>query len=241
VIIDLALVDELREITTTDEFVTIGSSVSLEKVKSLSEKTFPALYDMLAVFGSLQIRNLATLGGNYGSASPIGDTPPVVMAYNATIVLESTKGNREIKALDFITGYRQTQIDPNEIIKEIKIPKLKNGTIVRSYKISKRKDLDISTVSLGARLDLDNGDTVKTLHLIYGGMAAMIKRAEKAETFLNEKQWSRDNVEQAMKLIDEDFSPISDARSGAEGRKVMARNLLLKFWVDTNEELMTVQ
>ena len=232
-IIDLSGISELQQISEDDESVTIGAGVNLEEVRQLSKNNFPAMYDMLSVFGSRQIRYLGTLGGNLGSASPIGDIPPVLMAYDATITLESVDGKREIKALNFITGYRKTQIQTNEIIAQITIPKLHNGTIVKSYKVSKRKDLDISTVSAGFRLDLDENDHVKDIKLIYGGMAAMTKRAEKAEQFLTGKKWERSTVEEAMNLVDAEFTPISDARSGAEARRVMARNLLLKFWSET--------
>ncbi|MBN4051525.1 xanthine dehydrogenase small subunit [bacterium AH-315-M05] len=238
-IIDLTGIYELQQVKENNNSVTIGSGVNLEKVKTISAVNFPALYDMLYVFGSRQIRNLATLGGNLGSASPISDTPPVLMAYEAIIILESVDGKREIPAVDFITGYRTTKMKSNEIITAVRIPKLRNGKLVKSYKISKRKDLDISTVSGSFRLELDETNTVNDILLVYGGMAAMIKRAEKAEEFLIGKQWDRETVEQAMELINEEFTPISDARSGEEGRKVMARNLLLKFWSETNKNIVT--
>ncbi|MBN4066033.1 xanthine dehydrogenase small subunit [Candidatus Amoebophilus asiaticus] len=232
-IIDLTGVKELNQITEEKDKFNIGAGVNLEEIKALSKDHFPAMYDMLAVFGSRQIRYLATLGGNLGSASPIGDTPPVLMAYDATIVLESVKARREIKAKDFITGYHKTKLKSNEIITQIKIPRISNKTIVRSYKISKRKDLDISTVSGVFRLQLDVSNTVKEISLFYGGVAAMIISAKKTEEFLKGKTWERSIVEKAMKFIDDEFTPISDARSGAEARKIMARNLLLKFWTET--------
>jgi len=233
-IIDLTSVDELKQMKENGVSITFGSGVNLEEIKTISKKHFPALYDMVAVFGSRQIRYLATLGGNLASASPIGDTPPVLMAYDATVVLESTEGKRKIKVVDFITGYRTTKIKPNEIITAVVIPKLQNGIQVKSYKISKRKDLDISTVSATFRLDLDEDNIINDILLIYGGMAAMIKRAERTEKFLIGKHCDRETVEEAMELIDEEFAPIADARSGAEARKVMARNLLLKLWLETN-------
>ena len=230
-IIDLSGVAELRAVEQGADGYRFGSGTSLETVKAIAEQHFPALYDMLKVFGSLQIRNLASLGGNLGSASPIGDTPPVLMAYDATIHIQSVDGTRSVKALEFITGYRQTVLKPNELITAIEVPFTTDAT-VHSYKISKRKDLDISTVSSGFRLQLV-GDAVADLRLVYGGMAAQTLRAAKTEAFLLGKPWNRETVEAAMPLVDEDFTPISDARSSADGRKVMARNLLLKFWADT--------
>ncbi len=232
-VIDLSAIKELKETTVTTSGVTFGAGVSLEYIKQKSEKRFAALYDMLVVFGSKQIRNLASLGGNLGSASPIGDTPPVLMAYNATICLVSEQGERELPIKEFITGYRQTKLQPNELIKSVFVPDIAEGVVVKAYKISKRKDLDISTVSAGFRLLLNEANEVVEIDLIYGGMAAMTKSAANAEQFLLGKTWSRENVTAAMQQIDLDFTPISDARSGAAGRRVMARNLLLKFWVET--------
>jgi xanthine dehydrogenase small subunit len=232
-IIDFSQIAELKTVVNSEAALTFGASVSLEDVKSGCEKSFPALYNMLAVFGSVQIRNIATLGGNLGTASPIGDTPPVLMAYDASVTVQSLRGKRTLKIRDFITGYRETLLEPDEIIVSVSLPKLQNGTLVKSYKISKRKDLDISTVSAGFSVDLYENNMVKNVFLAYGGMAAMTKRAKKAEQHLSQKAWTREVVEQAMPLIDEEFTPISDARAGAEGRRLMARNLLLKFWTET--------
>jgi len=231
-IIDLSNISVLKEIEEDDDKIIVGAGAPLNQVIPRVCDSHPALYDMLSVFGSSQIRNLATFGGNLGSASPIGDTLPVLIAYGAKVYLESIHGRRKVNMDVFITGYRQTVRQADELITAVKIPKLKNGTIVRSYKVSKRKDLDISTVSAGFRLENDQGK-VSLIKLVYGGMAEMTKRAEKTELFLIGKSWSRETVTNAMPLIDLEFRPISDARSGEEYRRVVARNLLLKFWADT--------
>ncbi len=235
-IIDLSDIKELKKIEETDNDIRIGSGVILDQVKDIAKNNFPALYEILKVFGSKQIRNLATLGGNIGSASPIGDTLPVLIAYKAKLKLESIKGDRSINLCDFITGYRKTKLEKNELITEIIIPKNDSKNIVRSYKISKRKDLDISTVSGGFRIELSESNIVEDICLAYGGMAEMTKRAQKTEEFVLNKEWSRENVEKAMEFISEDFIPISDARSGAEARMIMAKNLLMKFWTESNKE-----
>jgi len=225
----------LKQITKTEKEWSIGTGISLEDVRVEVKEIFPALYEMLSVFGSKQIRNKATFGGNIGSASPIGDTTPVLMAYNSVLVLKNTKAEREIKLREFITGYRTTQMNHDELIIAVKIPIPNKTEIIKSYKISKRKDLDISTVSACFNLTKDEKSIVKDIFIVYGGMAATTSRATKTEKFLIGKQWNRENIEKAMKLIDEDFTPISDARSGAEARKIMARNLMMKFYNDTNK------
>ncbi len=233
-VLDLSGIAELRQYNETDQGLRLGASLSLETVKKLSKGRFPALYDMLAVFGSRQIREQATLGGNLANASPIGDTPPVLIALDASIELQSLQGTRTMKVVDFITGYRKTALHPDEVISAVIIPSTPAGVSVNAYKISKRKDLDISTVSGGFRLALGADGKVSDIMLVYGGMAAMTKRATAAEEYLNGKPWTRVHVEAAMDLVEAAFTPISDARSGKEGRRIMARNLLLKFWADTS-------
>jgi xanthine dehydrogenase small subunit len=232
-IIDLSAVEELKKCTKTDYLIKFGAGMSLEEVKKISEKELPALYEALVVFGSKQIRSVATLGGNIGSASPIGDTLPILMAYNAEVKLQSVDGERRINMNNFILGYRKTERQANELITKVIIPKPDPQTIVKFYKVSKRKDLDISTVSAGFSLTLKN-NVVESIILAYGGMAALTKRATKVELYLIGKVWSRASVEQAMELIAADFTPISDARSGAEFRSSVAKNLVLKFWSETN-------
>lgn len=232
-IIDLSNIDELKRCTKTDYLIKFGAGMSLEDVKSISKKELPALYETLAVFGSKQIRTLATFGGNLGSGSPIGDTLPTLMAYDAEIKLQSVDGDRIVKMNNFILGYRKTERKPNELITSIIINKPAVNTIVKFYKVSKRKDLDISTVSAGFSVTLDK-NKVSAITLAYGGMAATTKRVTEAELFLMGNEWSRKNIEQAMEMIEKAFTPVSDARSGAEFRSVAAKNLLLKFWNETS-------
>lgn len=232
-VIDISGIEDLKKVIDSSDHVYFGAGLNLEDVRLKCKDHFPALYKMLCVFASRQIRNLATLGGNISNASPIGDMPPILMAYDASVVLESLSGKRQLKLTEFITGYRTTLLKPSEIISGIIIPKPDITRRTVSYKISKRKDMDISTVSAGFSLLLNTDNTVKDIRMYYGGMAAMVKEPVKAKNYFRGKPWERKTVEEAMKLIDLEFTPISDARSGAEARKIMARNLLLKFWYDT--------
>ncbi|MCK5823534.1 MAG: xanthine dehydrogenase small subunit [Bacteroidales bacterium] len=232
-IIDISEINELKQIKVNDNSIEIGAGINLEDIKVAFENNFPQLSSLLSVFGSKQIRNKGTLGGNIGSASPIGDTLPILMAYDASVILVSTKNERKIKLRNFITAYHTTKMEKNELIKSVEISKVPKDTIIKSYKISKRKTLDISTVSAGFRLNLDENSIIKDIKLFYGGMSAVTKRAEKTENFLIGKKWERKIIEQAMPIIFDDFAPLSDARSSDDGRKLMARNLLLKFYLQT--------
>lgn len=232
-ILDLSSVSELKVRVETPEEMIYGSGISLEEVKINSEFSFPALHKMLAVFGSRQIRSLATFGGNLGSASPIGDTLPVLMALQARIELQNVGGKREVPMSEFVTGYRRTQRKADEIISAVILPKMNKDSIITSYKVSKRKDLDISTVSGGFCLTLKD-EAISSAILAYGGMADRTKRAGTAEAFLLGKNWTRQNAEKASELVYNEFTPLSDARSGAEFRRLAARNLILKFWDETH-------
>jgi xanthine dehydrogenase small subunit len=236
VLLALSGVGEFQDIQDRHTFLTIGAAVPLSDVMPVVAEPFPALYGMLQVFGSLQIRNLATLGGNLCTASPIGDTLPVLLAYGARVVLASLNGVREVPLDTFFVGYRQTACRPDELLSAVILPKPVHGSLVRSYKVSKRKDLDISTLSGGFRLDLAADGRVEAVVLAYGGMAERVKRATHTEAFLRGKAWSRQTVEAALPIIDQEFTPIADVRSGAEFRRIAARNLLLKFWNDTQHE-----
>lgn len=233
-IIDLSAVTELKEVSGGEDHLIIGAGLPLSEVYPVVEKDFPALAGMLRVYGSLQIRHMGTIGGSLGTASPIGDTLPVLMAYGGKIILESIHGKRKVDFNAYLTGYRQTVRTDDEIITAVKIRKPGKETVVRSYKVSKRKDLDISTVSAGFRLKLDANRIVKEIALVYGGMAEVTKHAVKTEEFIAGKKWERPVIEQAMAVLENEFSPISDARSGADYRRITAKNLLLKFWSETN-------
>lgn len=229
-IIDISDVQELATIKKEKNTWHMGAGAKLEQIRLAVKNDLPVLYDMLTVFGSKQIRHMATLGGNAGSASPIGDTLPVLFAHKAVIELSNGTSKRDIPVSDFITGYRQTALAKDEIITGIGIPVPDKYTIIKSFKISKRKDLDISTVSACFSLKLKTGK-VEEIILAYGGMAAYTKRASQTEKYLKGKAWNEKNVNIAMSFIGKDFAPISDARAGKEMRMMAAKNLLLKYFI----------
>ncbi|MBW6490497.1 MAG: xanthine dehydrogenase small subunit [Lentimicrobium sp.] len=231
-IIDISDVDDLKTMEEHKDTFRIGAGVNMERLLHFSASRLPALYKMLKIFGSLQIRNLATIGGNIGSASPIGDTLPLLMAYKANLKLQSITGVRFCRIEDFITGYRTTDLKTDEMITEIVISKPPANRIIRSYKVSRRKDLDISTVSAGFSLLTVNGN-VDDIVLAFGGMAAQPARATKTELFLKGKPWAEDTVFEAMEKLYHEFTPLSDARAHADYRCLVARNLLLKFFEDS--------
>jgi len=231
-IIDISDVEELKSIKKDADKLVFGGAVKLEDIRMAAEKELKTLFEMLTVFGSKQVRNMATLGGNVGSASPIGDALPLLLAYRASVTLKSIKGERTMLLSDFIVGYRKTLIMPDELITAILVPKPGKEAIIKAYKISKRKDLDISTISACFRLELKD-NIVKDVTMAYGGMAAYTKRAVDTEKYLKNKKWTEKTIHEAIKYVEKDFEPISDARAGKEMRMIAAGNLLLKFYNDT--------
>ncbi len=233
-ILDLSGIPELRVLRAQGEMLSIGAAVTLQRILESTQETCPPLHDMLAVFGSRQIRSLATLGGNLGTASPIGDTLPVLLALKAAVNLERSGGSRAVPMDQFITGYRKNACGENELITSVQIPGIPDGTIVRSYKVSRRRDMDISSVSAGFRLTRDGGGNVTSSVLAFGGMAATVGRARRVEAALQGAPWTRENVSGAAEQLVHDFSPLSDVRGSAAFRMMVARNLLLRFWEDVH-------
>jgi xanthine dehydrogenase small subunit len=231
-VIDLGAVPELRQVSGSNEGLQIGAGVPLADLPPLLEVKYPALAGTLSLFASRQIRNLATLGGNLGTASPVGDLSPVLIAGGASVILQSVRGIRQVPLDGFFTGYRKTLREPDELIQSLRLPP-PDGAFIRSYKVSKRRDLDIATLSAGFRLGVTGAGDVDSLTLAYGGMADRTKRAVKTEQYLIGKPWSRDRVEAAGEYLNQDFSPITDVRGSAEFRMLAAKNLLLKFWLDS--------
>lgn len=231
-ILDLSAINELKVFEPNDANIQIGAGLSLQEIKN-KIIDFPALSEMLDVFASKQIRNLATFGGNIGTASPIGDTLPLLFAYKAKLKLISAEQSRIINIEDFISGYRRTVLRTDELIHSVIINYPAKDEIIKFYKVSKRKDLDISTVSAGFSVSLSE-NKISEIILAYGGMAEVPKRASLSETFLKGKKWSREIIEEAMKILSTEFQPISDARSGKDFRNLAATNLLLKFYTETS-------
>jgi len=222
-------VPELTRITKTDAHWRIGASATLTAVEDALAGEFPSMAKMIRVFAARQIRNRATLGGNLATASPIGDSPPVLLALDAALVLASAAGERTVALCDFFTGYRKTLLQPGEIIREVLVPRLapERGVTRRSdfLKVSKRRELDISIVAAAFSVDTDAGGVVRRARIAYGGVAATPVRARVAEEALIGHSLPESAAE-VSRLLAESFTPIDDVRSGAEFR----RGLIVSLW-----------
>ena len=203
----------------------IGATTLLSTLEA--SPPVPAIGQMLRFFASRQIKNRATLGGNLCNASPIGDMAPVLMALQASVVLASQLGERRVLLEDFFLDYRQTALQPGEVLIAVEVPEPAPGTVAWAHKVCKRRELDISSVCLGAAVTVQEGLVVDA-RLAYGGMAATTRRAVAAEEALIGRPLGPDSIRDAAAALD--FTPLSDHRGSAWYRDRVARNLLHRFW-----------
>jgi xanthine dehydrogenase small subunit len=221
--IHLAHVPELAAISSTADKITIGAAATYEAAAATLIEALPALRAYLSRLGSRQIRNMGTIGGNIGTASPIGDMPPVLLALEASLTLVSKRGAREILLDDFFLDYRKTALAPDEIIQSLSMPRLWEGETFHCDKVSKRRDQDISTVAGAYRVRIRNG-RIEDARLAFGGMAATPRRARAAEAAL-----LKDGFAAAISAIETDFKPLDDWRGSAAYRRQVAANLLRRL------------
>ncbi|MBT8101247.1 MAG: FAD binding domain-containing protein, partial [Gammaproteobacteria bacterium] len=225
-------VDELVMIRETKSHIEIGAAVSLTDAVSIIVNRFPDLEEMFLRFASPPIRNAATLGGNVANGSPIGDSMPALMVMNSTLVLRSVEGQRELSLDEFYKDYMVNDLRPGEFVESLRIPLPADGVQLKSYKISKRFDQDISAVCGAYRLQLDAGK-VQAIDIAYGGMAATIKRAVACEEAMAGKAWNEATLQAGMAALAEDFTPIGDMRATADYRLRVAQNLLRRLYLET--------
>lgn len=232
-LISLEAIPELRKLGPGANEHRIGAAVSLSDLEDYSRERLIPVERMLRYFGARQIKNRGTVGGNLCNASPIGDLPPVFLSLDATFVALSRAGERRIPADQFFVSYRKTALKPGEILGWVEVPNLPVGARAASYKVSKRRELDISTVAGAFFVQVDGEGKVSAVRLGYGGMAATPARARKAEAALLGKKLEKASIEAAMNALSEDFTPLTDHRGSARYRSLLARNLLLGFFEET--------
>jgi xanthine dehydrogenase small subunit len=228
---------ELREFSAGPDHIDIGAALSLSEAEARLAGQVPLLDALFPQFASRLIRNGATLGGNLGTASPIGDAPPVLLALDATLVLASAAGEREVPLAGYFTGYRESVRRPGELIKTIRIPR-PLAPVTGFHKIAKRRFDDISSVAVAYALRLGPDRSVASIRIGLGGVAATPVRAYAAEEALTGRPWTRETAAEAAGLMAQAGTPISDHRASAEYRTAMLRSSLLKFCAEHEEVLI---
>lgn len=225
--------DGLRSMSEADGMITIGAGVTYTDAFETLSKRIPALGSLVDRIGGEQVRNMGTIGGNVANGSPIGDMPPPLIALGAQLTLRKGNARRTIPLETFFIAYGKQDRQPGEFVESVHVPAPAKGTRFAVYKVTKRRDEDI-TATLGAfYLTLAKDGSVADIRIAYGGMAATPKRATAVEKALIGKAWSDATVEAAMAEYASDFTPLTDMRATAEYRALAAKNLLLRFFVET--------
>jgi len=226
-------VAELARIEVSDTAIDIGAAATLTDAFAEIVRHYPSLDEVARRFASPPIRNAGTLGGNIANGSPIGDSMPVLIALGATLILRRGRHTRELPLDAFYLAYQKTALTPGEFVERIRIPLPADDAIVRSYKISKRFDQDISAVCGGYRIEVAGG-VVRDARIAYGGVAAIPKRAPQCEQALIGKPWAEETVRAAMSALDRDYTPLTDMRASAAYRRTVTKNLLYRLFVETS-------
>ncbi len=221
-------IEKLHQIGESDTHWKIGAGAPLTRIEDTLSGEYPAIDQVMRLFASRQIRHRATLGGNLVTASPIADTPPVLLALDASVALTSLDGDRTVPLAEFFTGYRQTVMRPDELMTSIILPRNLPGRC-EFFKVSKRREMDISTVSASFRILTDAAGLVTEARLAYGGVAATPARALKTESALIGKPLEA--TAEILALLDSEFEPLTDLRGTATYRKSLIRDLFKKYIV----------
>lgn len=229
-VVSLHLVPELYALEVKKDVARVGARVSLAELRRRLAKAAPELARFLDLFASPQIKNIATLAGNVANASPIADTPPFLLLADAVVEVFGTKGKREVAARDFWVAYRKTALRPGELITAIRIPLPAASDRWALYKVSERKDLDISSVNAGLRVRLAKDGAISLARVAYGGIAATPLRLRKTEAVLEGGKPGPELLARALLSVQEEIAPLSDVRGSSAFRRVLAENLLRRFF-----------
>ena len=221
------------------EEIRLGAGVTYSEAAPLIRKHIPAAHDYWLRIGGWQVRNMGTIGANIANGSPIGDTPPLLIALGARIVLRKGAARRELPLEDFFIEYGRQDRSVGEFVEEVIIP-TKPQAKIAAYKVSKRRDSDITAVAAGFCLTVEDG-TIADARICFGGMAGIPKRAAGAEAALTGQPFARDTFEAAAHAVADDFQPLSDWRASADYRRTVAANLFRRFWLEQTETGLPVR
>ncbi|MTE16032.1 xanthine dehydrogenase small subunit [Nocardia aurantiaca] len=224
---------ELRGLTIDSDRIDLGAALTLTEIERRLGGRVPLLSELFPRFASRLIRNVATLGGNLGTASPIGDGPPVLLALEASVVLADADAEREVALTDYFTGYRRSVRRPDELIRAVRIP-LPLPPVTAFHKIAKRRFDDISSVAVAFALDIEDG-VVRKARIGLGGVAATPVRAYRTEAALAGRSWNESTVVEAAQVLRHEGTPLDDHRASARYRSAMLGESLRKLFAETTE------
>lgn len=227
-VLSLHLIGELYKMEEQSGVVSFGARVTHTDFRNFLKDRLPEMANYLDIFASPQIKNIGTVVGNVANASPIGDTPPALLALDATVVVQGPKGQREVQLNKFFLAYRKTDLQQGELISQIKFKLPDSKTSIRFFKNSNRKDLDISAVNLAMKVSWKDSEKkeISDILIAAGGVAATPLRFYKTEDFLKNSF----DIEGAVKELHSEFKPLSDLRASSSYRHVVVENYFRKFF-----------
>ncbi|MET8151502.1 xanthine dehydrogenase small subunit [Actinoplanes sp. NPDC049668] len=232
-VIAIDRVPELRELVVGADHIEIGAGLTLTEIERRLAGRIPLLGQVFPQFASRLIRNGATIGGNLGTGSPIGDAAPALLALDAELVLADADGERRVPLADYFTGYRSSVRRADELIRAVRIP-LPQAGLVAFHKIAKRRFDDISSVAIGFALDVADGTVVRA-RVGLGGVAATPIRARATEAELAGRPWSEETAAAAARVLRGEGTPLDDHRASAAYRAAMLEQSLLKLYAENPE------
>ncbi len=227
-LLSLHLMSNLYKIEEHKGEVKLGARVTHTEFRHFIKGKIPEFSSYLDIFASPQIKNIGTIVGNVANASPIGDTPPALLALDAAVVINGVNGEREVPLSNFFLAYRKTSLNHQEIITHIKFRIPEKERSLRFYKYSNRKDLDISAVNfaINVKWKTDERKEISDIIIAAGGIAATPLRLKKTEDYLKKKL----DIEGAVKELHSEFRPLSDLRASSAYRHVLIENYFRKFF-----------
>ena len=228
-IICLSSIKELNFIKKFKEKMVLGGAVTIENFLDSVRSKMPELIEILQRFGSPQIRNQGTIGGNLCTSSPIGDLAPLLMVLNSDINVFGKNGIKKTNIKNFFKGYRKNILKKSEIILSIEIPYPNKKNKIFSWKLSKRYDQDISTVSLAINIQTQK-NIIKQIQMAAGGVAATPKSLDKLCKSMLEKKLD-DAIDFATENLDKFIQPISDLRGSSHYRLEAMKGLFRRLQI----------
>ncbi|MBT4792389.1 MAG: xanthine dehydrogenase, partial [Halobacteriovoraceae bacterium] len=226
-ITSLSGIIDAYKILNNESGLIIGARASLTDVEKSCKKDFSEFSYKLKIFASPQIKNKGTLVGNLVNASPVGDTIPFLIVAGAIVIIQNSQRSRRVPvALFFKGGYKQIDLQQDEIVTHIIVPK--NQLKFKIYKVSTRKDLDISTVSMAISYILEN-DKFSKFKITFGGVGPTVMQIKSVENEIIGKALTPQLYKKLAKLIDAEITPLSDLRGTEKYRRTLCHNLFLKF------------
>ena len=233
--LDLNRVASLKKASNTGGAIVAGSGATWSDIETLIEEDLPQFHEILTWFGSPQIRNVGTIGGNIINASPIADSLPLMFVSDAELQLSGKGGTREVNINDFYQGYKKFDLRSGELLSQVRIPLPEDDEELRLYKISRRQDLDISSFTAAIKMKL-SGSKIRSAAIAYGAVGPVVLRLPKTESFLVGKELDNKTMVAAGEIAVGEITPITDVRGGDEYRFQLARNVLLKFLHEVRPE-----